>query len=426
MKDDLMNNLLYVVSNERILSRGIFNSQVKAVLRQIKSLRPDFEVTLLYISPMTYWFKSRRDLSHLKEELKKQNIRFVIFPTTFRSLWVKVWFLPLYLVLTLPFFVYLVRRRKIEIVHCRSYIASLFGFFGKKYLGTKFIFDLRGVYVEEGSLIKPKTWKNGTPNFRIWKWIEKRLLKKADEIVVVSRPFADYVSTVSPWEKINVIPCSSDFLYQKSKRGGKNRLSALGGSTIKIVYTGGVGTWYPLDGILGVFKLIKEVEENSILTILTPANPLKIAQQIGSAGFKPEDYFVTTVSPEEVKSYVEEYQIGLLIRSSRNPIVNKVCFPVKFAEYMACGLPVIVNPETAAIAEIVERHKVGLVFDFKSQAEALDKVRKFLQEYVRMRKNCLHLSHSLTSRSSALKYLFVYEKLEALKNAQTSPIVTAK
>jgi len=85
-----------------------------------------------------------------------------------------------------------------------------------------------------------------------------------------------------------------------------------------------------------------------------------------------------------------------------------------------------VNPETAAIAEIVERHKVGLVFDFKSQAEALDKVRKFLQEYVRMRKNCLHLSHSLTSRSSALKYLFVYEKLEALKNAQTSPIVTAK
>src|SRR3972149_542176 len=124
-ESDLMNNLLYVVSNERILSRGIFNSQVKAVLRQIKSLRPDFEVTLLYISPVTYWFKNRNNLSRLKEELREQKIRFVIFPTTFRSLWVKVWFLPFYLLLTLPFFFYLVRRRKIEIVHCRSYIASL-------------------------------------------------------------------------------------------------------------------------------------------------------------------------------------------------------------------------------------------------------------------------------------------------------------
>jgi glycosyltransferase involved in cell wall biosynthesis len=60
-----------------------------------------------------------------------------------------------------------------------------------------------------------------------------------------------------------------------------------------------------------------------------------------------------------VPEYLAAGDLGLLLRDPHP--VNRVASPVKFAEYLAAGLPVLVSPGVGDAAAIVERERVGFV-----------------------------------------------------------------
>ena len=47
------------------------------------------------------------------------------------------------------FSLYLILVRKIQIVHCRSHVPAIVGFFLKKFFNIKLVFDFRGLWIEE-------------------------------------------------------------------------------------------------------------------------------------------------------------------------------------------------------------------------------------------------------------------------------------
>lgn len=67
------------------------------------------------------------------------------------------------------------------------------------------------------------------------------------------------------------------------------------------------------------------------------------------------------VSPEEVAKYLLAADYGLLVREDF--ITNQVASPVKFAEYLACGLQVIISRKIGDYSEFVEVHDCGLLLE---------------------------------------------------------------
>lgn len=66
------------------------------------------------------------------------------------------------------------------------------------------------------------------------------------------------------------------------------------------------------------------------------------------------------VPTQVVPHYLLQCDYGLLIREQS--ITNKVASPVKFAEYLACGLDVIISEQLGDYTEFVLKHQCGFIY----------------------------------------------------------------
>jgi len=71
------------------------------------------------------------------------------------------------------------------------------------------------------------------------------------------------------------------------------------------------------------------------------------------------DVISTFVSYDKVPAYLYACDIGIIWRDEN--IVNWVASPIKFSEYLSCGLPVIANRSVHLINEVIENYKVGVL-----------------------------------------------------------------
>jgi glycosyltransferase involved in cell wall biosynthesis len=99
---------------------------------------------------------------------------------------------------------------------------------------------------------------------------------------------------------------------------------------------------------------------NSIFLALT-TDVGKMQELLDNEGFTKADYIVMQVSSEDVPRYLGAADLGLLLRED-NP-VNAVASPVKFAEYLACGVPVLVTSFVGDYSALVVSEKLGAVVD---------------------------------------------------------------
>ncbi len=72
---------------------------------------------------------------------------------------------------------------------------------------------------------------------------------------------------------------------------------------------------------------------------------------------------------DEVRGYINSCDVGLLLR--RDHIVNKVSSPTKFAEFLACGLPVLTTPWAGNSENIIDTYNVGYVWDMAAISDKL-------------------------------------------------------
>ena len=92
-------------------------------------------------------------------------------------------------------------------------------------------------------------------------------------------------------------------------------------------------------------KLLLLAKKNNEITELLAKYPEAVS-----------NYFV---SPNEVAGYLIAADYGFLVRE--NSITNRVASPVKFAEYLACGLKILISKDLGDFTEFVERNNLGLV-----------------------------------------------------------------
>ncbi|MFB0527092.1 MAG: glycosyltransferase [bacterium] len=258
----------------------------------------------------------------------------------------------------------------VNILHCHGEAGGYLGLLARKKMGKDIplISDLRGLVSEESLLCAKDAGflRRFLFNLRAYEFrkIEECVVKESDLIFCVSREFKEYLQEkygANP-DKIAVVPSLVDsrfFFFNSEIRKRKREELNIEGRIV-FVYSGSTVKWQLPEETIAFFKKIKEIIPEAFLLFL--ANNILHAKKYFS-GIDKEDYLLISVSYRKVSEFLNAADIGILLRE--NNLVNRVASPMKFGEYLCCGLPVIITPGIGDSEEIIKEYGIGRVLDLK-------------------------------------------------------------
>ena len=316
------------------------------------------------------------------------------------------------------FAIRLIRRKGIEMVHARSHIPALIALRLKQRLGVKMIFDVRGLMAEE--YIDAGHWRSNGTAARLTKTMEARALNATDGVVTLTEVLW---SEMRGWPSLQsrrvaheTIPCCIDLeAFRFDEQARTVRRTELGvNERFVLVYSGSIGGWYMTSEMADFFAVLKRQRPDAFFLWLTQGERSIIDQAMTAADVGPNDYAVRSVKPAEVPSWLSASDAGIAFY--RPGISRLGTSPVKVSEYLACGLPVVVNSGVGDSGVFITREGIGtLVQDF-TEAEysiAASALKEFTEmpEQIRRRTRDVAEKFFDVRRVGVERYARLYERV---------------
>jgi len=246
---------------------------------------------------------------------------------------------------------------KKENVIARGVFATLIARDSMKF--AKVCFDARGAYMAEWEEYLASHSPALTNEMRI---LESRALLESDSRIAVSQKLVDYWKTQFNYQFLNhvVIPCtlSSDLEinYSAEKVSTTRKELGINDNDIVLTYSGSSAGWQS-------FKVLEE----TITKAFTQNPSLKLLMLCSPETAKPlQDKFPGRViqkwvNEKDVQNYLRAADYGLLVRE--DSVTNQVSSPVKFGEYLAAGLKVIISNNIGDFSQFVQDKNCGMLAD---------------------------------------------------------------
>lgn len=206
---------------------------------------------------------------------------------------------------------------------------------------------------------------------------ERNAVFKANYRISVSAALVSYWKEKYSYKPISdshvIIPCAVGISYEKfisdKERIIKRTKLGFNSNETVIVFSGGIDKWQSPDLLGRVMNNIVKNNDNIKFLFLTRSEILH------HPAIKTFESMISTfwVKPDEVSEYLVVGDFGLLIREQS--VTNKVAAPTKFAEYLACGLEVIITDKLGDYSAFVERHSCGTIYSNQSLFLQREKAR---------------------------------------------------
>ena len=274
----------------------------------------------------------------------------------------------------------LIIRKKVSIVHVRGITPGIMVMLLSKVLKFKTLFDMRGLLAEE--YVGGGLWKEDGLSFKLVKKAEEHMLKTADAVTVLTKKHLELNKGID-WLKnrkipMEVVPCCVDlgrFYYSAAERDAVRRELGYGTEFI-LMYPGKIGTFYLVKEMLDFYLKLSEVIPDAVFLILTNDNSDPVLKMAESMGLRENRVRVMSgLDFEKMPRYVRAADAGIFFI---NPYKKIGSSPIKMGEFLASGVPVIINPGVGDTEEIVRENRVGvIVTDFSAPAYA-DAARELL------------------------------------------------
>ena len=259
----------------------------------------------------------------------------------------------------------LVQKNKIEMVHARGHIPATIALALKKRFKTKMIFDLRGLMAEE--YVDAGHWKEGGLPYRITKATEGHILAETDAIVTLTQRIWPIIKE---WEGLRgravhheVIPCCVDLsLFKFNEVDRERRRAELKlGRRFTMVYSGSLDGWYLTEKMADFFAAVLQHNSDAHLLWLTTGSHDRVRELMKSRKVGPDNFSVLAVASAEVPSYLAAADAGLaFIKRCVSKIASS---PTKNGEYLACGLPLIINAGVGDSDSLINDWKAGVLIE---------------------------------------------------------------
>jgi hypothetical protein len=302
----------------------------------------------------------------------------------------------------------------VKLIHVRSYVPALIGFTLKKLLGTKLIFDMRGFWVDER--VDGGLWKPNGNLYHISKVFEQKLLINSD--VIISLTYSA-VSEMKKFEYLNkiyknfkVIPTCTDLKLFCNENYSSLKLESTLNPIFTMGYLGSADLWYLFDEVLVCFKILKSIITSSKIYIVNKGNHDFILEKLKQHNIQAKDFILESLDSEKIPGAIKRMDIGVFFIK---PLYSKIASsPTKFAEFLGCGIPCLVNSGIGDLENIVNSRRVGVVineFDHQTIFKGL-KDLLLLKNDITLRDRCFNAAIEIFDINEAVQsYKSIYEKL---------------
>lgn len=316
----------------------------------------------------------------------------------------------------------LIRVNKLRLIHCRSYITPLAGWWLKKKFNIPLIFDMRGFYADER--VDGGLWNLKNPIYKLiylfFKKKEKQWIAGADAVISLTHKGREIMEALelrsSSQLPIQVIPCCVDmehFDRKKIESRDRDHIKAqldLSNAHPILTYLGAIGTWYLLEEMLRFFTVFLKTYPEAVLLFITHEKEKFIRRKASEAGVTHSAIRVIKASRRQVPLLLSLGDASLFFIK---PVFSKkASSPTKQGEIMSMGIPLICNTGVGDTEEIVKTYGCGLLVDVE-KVESYDRaVAHFSSLLTIPPEEITHSARECFSLDSGVdKYATVYKHL---------------
>ncbi len=192
---------------------------------------------------------------------------------------------------------------------------------------------------------------------------EKEVILKSDNRIAVSNALVDHWKTNFSYKEAKhvIIPCTLNKDFEGIKISEETILNrrkeiGLNAEDNVFVYSGSVAGWQSFNLLHSFIEPLLKMNVLNKIVFFSPADPN--IEKLQKAF--PTQVICKHLRSNEVAQYLLVGDYGLLIRE--NSITNKVASPVKYAEYLASGLKVIISKELGDYTQLSSEKKWGYLY----------------------------------------------------------------
>jgi len=273
---------------------------------------------------------------------------------------------------------YICFKKKVNIIHSRSYLPSLIAFLLKKTIHTKFIFDMRGLWADEK--VDSGVWDKSGFLYKIVKSLEKVFLLNADKTISLTESGKKEILSFDYLRNkdinLSVIRTCTDLdlfktnvLSEKKDGFFKNKF-VLG-------YVGSVSLWYDFPRAILFFKYLLEIKENSVFYIINKGEHAEIKEMLNNHSLSEDSYIIESKTHSNVPLAMQRMDAGIFFLESYYSKVASA--PTKLGEFLAMGLPCVTNKNIGDVDLILEGTPGGLVLNNFDTKTLEDSVKKLIE-----------------------------------------------
>ncbi|MBM4434400.1 MAG: glycosyltransferase family 4 protein [Chloroflexi bacterium] len=301
-----------------------------------------------------------------------------------------------------------VRGQRIGLLHARSYVPAAIAWIVWRLTGTPFVFDMRGFLGEE--YVDAGNWTRRDIRYRALRFAERRLLRDAAEVVVLTARAAERLRSEPAYARyaqdqaISVVPCAvalERFRPRPTRRADPT-----------LVYSGSLGMWYLLDEMIRVYAYARELVPDLRLLVLNRDAPSLVRESLARTGVPEHGVEVRGASFDEMPELLAGSHVGIALLKQVGSKLGSS--PIKVAEYLACGLPVVVNAALGDTDELVRAYGAGHVVESYAEKDlrAAGAAVARLATDERARANARRLAEDVFDVRAAVDvYLGVYRRV---------------
>ena len=258
---------------------------------------------------------------------------------------------------------------KFDVVHCHDLDTLQAGVWLKDKLGIKLIYDaheLWGYLIEKDvpKIVVKKTFS-----------MEKKLVKKTDHIITVSKPFVEYFNEISD-KPITLLMNCKDLKYKTYEPPETD--------VFNLLYIGGMKRKRFFPQIIDIVGNL----DNTQLTLAGKTEDLYYEMKNYSKKYSNVK-FLGTIPTEEILSLTHSSNATFIIVDPISKHYQKTLFNKQF-EAMVCGRPIITTKNTFA-GKMTEELKCGLTIEYNEESvrKAIIKLRDNPELAQQLGKNAL-------------------------------------
>lgn len=251
------------------------------------------------------------------------------------------------------------RRRlgkKPVIYHCRGESAAQWGLRMRDlFPGDKVVLDVRGYWpaeklYERGIEYPEKATGADRTLYNTLLDHLNKTISKVDGVTTVSDALRTLlIETAGATAECAVVPCCVSTVVPGDRREELRSSWGVGKDEIVVVYSGTTAAYQHLEDLTIPFMKALMEADSKIRLAFFSSQIDKITMMLQNAGLDIERVLLKKFRQDEVGSALSACDAGILIR--KPTLVNRVANPVKIAEYLAAGLPIIIEKGVGGVAD---------------------------------------------------------------------------